>query len=152
MGSIFHKGDRVLFGSERGVKTLGEVIKVGPKNLVVRQLQDRIGRGRIHPAGATWTIPMEMCEAATQRDIDQALGPTREDLALMGTTTELLAPRPSPYNRQLFLKAFEACEAIAQASIFWSEDDEKKNPYLEQAHEAAGAFLAEAHKRGLKAE
>ena len=150
MGGVYYKGDRVMFGSGQGVKTLGEVIKAGPKNLVVKQLQDRVGRGKIHAEGSTWTVPIEMCKIATQKDINKALGPTKEELALMGTTTELLAPRPSPYNKQLFQKAFEACEAITQASIFWDEDDEKKNPYLEQAQEAAGAFLAEARSRGLR--
>lgn len=150
MAMKFTRGDRVVFGSQKGSKTLGEIVKVGPKNLTIKQLQDRTVRGILRPTGSIWAVGKDKCRRATDKDISRALGPTQEELALMGTTTAFPAPRPSPYDKKLFRNAFEACESIVQASIFWKEETEKEHPFLKKAADAAAEFLKKAEEKGLR--
>jgi len=53
-------GDRVLFGRTRGEKTLGEVVKVNPSRLKIKQLEARGG----HPIGTEWAVPERLCTLA----------------------------------------------------------------------------------------
>lgn len=144
------EGDRVMFGPRNGLKTLGEVVGKGPKRLTIKQLEPRKSKGKVKPVGEMWTVPPDMCTPATEQDISRALGPTRMELAQMGTTVAFPCPRPSPYTRDLFEKAFDVCEALTQAAVFWTEEEEEKNPYLVSAQDAAAAFLKEAQSRGLR--
>lgn len=53
-------GDKVLFGRTNGEKTLGEIVKVNPKKLKVRQLESR-GTMRDYPVGTIWTVHPSLC-------------------------------------------------------------------------------------------
>jgi hypothetical protein len=55
----FKVGDRVLFGRTHGEKTLGEVVKVNPKKLKVKQLESR-GTMRDYPVGTLWAVPLTL--------------------------------------------------------------------------------------------
>ena len=64
-------GMQVVFGRENGEKTLGEVVKINPKRVKVRTLEDRgqrlynahgqYARPR-SPAGALWNVPACLME------------------------------------------------------------------------------------------
>lgn len=56
----FAVGDKVRFGRKGGMQTLGEVVKVNPKKLKVKTLEDR-GNGRGSIVGALWTVPPSLC-------------------------------------------------------------------------------------------
>jgi hypothetical protein len=62
--SQFKVGDKVYFGRKRGEKTLGEIVRFGPKNAKVKQLEDR-GSIRDYPIGTTWTVPLKLLTLAT---------------------------------------------------------------------------------------
>jgi hypothetical protein len=62
----FKVGDRVLFGRERGEKTLGEVVKVNRVKLKIKQLDAR-GTMRNYPVGTIWTVPPSLAEHAGAR-------------------------------------------------------------------------------------
>lgn len=55
--SNFEVGDKVIFGRTRGEKTRGEVVKVNPVKLKVKQLEARGG----YPVGTVWTVPPSLC-------------------------------------------------------------------------------------------
>jgi len=138
-----------MFGPPKGPKTLGRVVKVGSTQVVVKQLVCRTSRGVVKEAGENWTVPFDMCSPATEKDIRRALGPTQAELAQMGTTVSMQF-RPSPYTPQLFKLALAACEAIAEASIYWTDEDEKRDAKLKVAQEAAGRFLDQAQAQGIR--
>ena len=52
----FKVGDQVLFGRTHGEQTLGEVVKVNPKKLKIKQLESR-GTMRDYPVGSMWAVP-----------------------------------------------------------------------------------------------
>lgn len=53
-------GMRVMFGRQNGQKTLGEIIKVNPKKLKVKQLESR-GVYKNHAVGSIWGVPKSLC-------------------------------------------------------------------------------------------
>jgi hypothetical protein len=55
--TMFKRGDRVLYGRRRGEQTLGEVVKVNPSRLKIKQLEPR----GIHPVGTEWNVPPGLC-------------------------------------------------------------------------------------------
>jgi hypothetical protein len=57
MEMLFKVGDRVLYGRRRGEQTLGQVVKVNPSRLKIRQLEPR----GIHPVGTEWNVPPALC-------------------------------------------------------------------------------------------
>ena len=54
---------KVYFGRTHGERTLGEVIKVNPSKLKIRQLEAR-GTMRDYPVGTVWTVPASLCSPA----------------------------------------------------------------------------------------
>lgn len=56
-------GQRVYFGRSHGEKTLGEVVKVNPAKVKVKQLEAR-GTMRDYPVGTVWTVPATLCTPA----------------------------------------------------------------------------------------
>lgn len=66
-------GMQVIFGRERGEKTLGKVIKMNPKTAKVETLEDR---GSKYPAGSVWGVPYSMMSPAS----GEALPESREPL------------------------------------------------------------------------
>jgi hypothetical protein len=75
----FHVGQKVLFGRTNGEKTLGEVVKVNPKKLKVKQLETR-GQQRSHAVGTIWTVPPSLCTPADGSTPQQSKPPI-QDLA-----------------------------------------------------------------------
>jgi len=59
--TAFSKGMKVMFGRPNGEKTLGEVIKVNPKKVKVKQLEARGG----YPIGTPWSVPPSMLTEVT---------------------------------------------------------------------------------------
>ena len=53
-------GMKVMFGRRNGQQTLGEIVKVNPKKLKVKQLESR-GVYKNHPIGAIWGVPKSLC-------------------------------------------------------------------------------------------
>lgn len=53
-------GMKVMFGRRNGEKTLGEIVKVNPKKLKVKQLESR-GVYKSHPIGSVWGVPKSLC-------------------------------------------------------------------------------------------
>ena len=53
-------GMQVLFGRSHGERTLGEVVKVNPARVKVKQLDVR-GSIKSHPVGTIWTVPPALC-------------------------------------------------------------------------------------------
>jgi hypothetical protein len=53
-------GMKVMFGRTNGQKTLGEIVKVNPKKLKVKQLEQR-GVQKSHRVGSIWTVPRSLC-------------------------------------------------------------------------------------------
>lgn len=58
--SSYKVGEKVLFGRTHGEQTLGEVVKVNPVKLRVKQLESR-GTMRAYPVGTIWTVPPSLC-------------------------------------------------------------------------------------------
>lgn len=58
-------GMRVYFGRRHGEKTLGEIVKVNPKNFKVKTLESR-GRHRSYRVGSVWTVPPSLCSPASE--------------------------------------------------------------------------------------
>lgn len=54
------KGMKVMFGRRNGQQTLGEIVKVNPKKLKVKQLESR-GVYKNHPVGSIWGVPKSLC-------------------------------------------------------------------------------------------
>lgn len=53
-------GEKVHFGRTHGEKTLGEVVKVNPTTVKVKQLEAR-GTMRDYPVGTIWKVPHKLC-------------------------------------------------------------------------------------------
>ena len=53
-------GQKVMFGRPNGEQTLGEIVKVNPARLKIKQLETR-GSGRILPEGTIWNVPAYLC-------------------------------------------------------------------------------------------
>ena len=53
-------GMKVMFGRKNGQKTLGEIVKVNPKKLKVKQLESR-GVQKNHSIHSIWTVPRSLC-------------------------------------------------------------------------------------------
>ena len=51
---------KVMFGRRNGQQTLGEIIKVNPKKLKVKQLESR-GVYKNHAIGSIWGVPKSLC-------------------------------------------------------------------------------------------
>jgi len=56
----FQVGEQVRFGRGNGEQTLGEIVKVNPKKLKVKQLEGR-GTMKSHAVGTIWTVPPSLC-------------------------------------------------------------------------------------------
>lgn len=56
-------GMKIYFGRTHGESTLGEVVKVNPSKVKVRQLEAR-GTMRAYPVGTVWTVPASLCALA----------------------------------------------------------------------------------------
>lgn len=50
----------ILFGRAHGEQTLGEVVKVNPTTVKVKQLESR-GTLKDHPIGTIWKVPFIFC-------------------------------------------------------------------------------------------
>ncbi len=57
----------VMFGRKHGQKTMGEVVKINPRRLKVKQLEGR-GRSVNHAIGQVWTVPPSLCEIVSTSD------------------------------------------------------------------------------------
>ena len=57
-------GMTVRFGRVNGEKTLGEIVKVNPKRLKVKQIGTR-GRQKLHRDGQVWAVPKSLCEVVS---------------------------------------------------------------------------------------
>ncbi len=53
-------GMKVMFGRRNGQQTLGEIVKVNPKKLKVKQLESR-GVYKNHSVGSIWGVPRSLC-------------------------------------------------------------------------------------------
>ncbi len=53
-------GELVSFGRPNGEKTQGVIVKIGPKKLLVEQVESR-GTTRIRAAGTRWSVPPSLC-------------------------------------------------------------------------------------------
>ena len=51
---------KVMFGRRNGQQTLGEIAKVNPKKLKVKQLESR-GVYKNHAIGSIWGVPKSLC-------------------------------------------------------------------------------------------
>lgn len=60
-----HKGMKVYFGRSNGEQTLGEIVKVNPKNFKIKQLEDR-GVQKHHATGKVWSCPPSLCTPADE--------------------------------------------------------------------------------------
>lgn len=58
-------GQRVYFGRSHGERTLGEVIKINPTKVKVRQLEAR-GTMRDYAVGTVWGVPASLCTLAPE--------------------------------------------------------------------------------------
>lgn len=56
---------KVYFGRTHGEKTLGEIIKINPTKVKVRQLESR-GTSKDHPIGTIWTVATSLLTPANQ--------------------------------------------------------------------------------------
>ncbi len=56
-------GQKVYFGRSKGERTLGEVVKINPKKLKVKQLESR-GTMMTHPVGTVWSVPPSLVTPA----------------------------------------------------------------------------------------
>lgn len=88
----FVVGMKVLFGRDNGEKTLGEIIKVNPKTVKVKQLEAR-GSFRDYKIGSVWNVS--------------------KGLVINAETGEKIAPRP----RDFLKKPGERSEAQILAEI-----------------------------------
>ncbi len=61
------KGMKVYFGQGRGMRTLGEVVKLNPTRAKVKLLEER-GFGRGSSPGSPWNVPYEMMEPADPKE------------------------------------------------------------------------------------
>ncbi len=52
----YRVGERVYFGRSHGEQTLGEIVKVNPSRLKIKQLESR-GSYKNHPIGTVWMVP-----------------------------------------------------------------------------------------------
>lgn len=77
-------GDKVWFGRAQGEKTLGEVLKVNPKSIKVRQLDTR-GSIRDYPVGTVWRVGPSLvtpCEGS-ETPAPVMLTPKRPDAEIL---------------------------------------------------------------------
>lgn len=51
----FAVNDKVIFGRNKGEKTLGQIVKVGRSRYQIKQLESR-GTMRAYPIGTVWTV------------------------------------------------------------------------------------------------
>jgi hypothetical protein len=58
-------GMKVYFGRAHGERTLGEIVKINPAKVKVRQLESR-GSIKGHPVGTVWTVPPFLCTPAEE--------------------------------------------------------------------------------------
>jgi len=58
---------RVIFGRPNGEKTLGEVVKINPKRIKIRTLEDR---GQRSVEGSVWSAPAALLERAFGRETE----------------------------------------------------------------------------------
>ena len=56
-------GTKVYFGRPNGEKTLGKVVKVNRKTVIVETLEGR-GTHRDYPGGSRWKVPLSLCSEA----------------------------------------------------------------------------------------
>jgi len=63
----FKRGDKVIFGRRNGEQTLGEVVKVNPRSLKIRQLEGR-GTLKDHSVGTLWNVAKPLARLAEPRE------------------------------------------------------------------------------------
>ena len=85
--SDFTEGDIVMFGLKHGEKTRGEVVKVNPKRLKIKQLESR-GTMKSHPVGTIWTVPPIHVNQTLARPMQGR--DTRDGASLRSSLIELL--------------------------------------------------------------
>lgn len=71
-------GMKVMFGRNNGQKTLGEIVKVNPKKLKVKQLEQR-GVQKNHSVGSVWTVPRSLCTPVDQKHMQRPVATKRSD-------------------------------------------------------------------------
>lgn len=62
----FKVGDKVWFGRENGQHTMGEVVKINPTRIKVRQLEERSH----YPVGTVWTVSPTLLRIADRTRAD----------------------------------------------------------------------------------
>lgn len=81
--SEFRAGEKVFYGRTRGEKTLGEVIKVNPSRIKVKQLEAR----GVHPVGTIWNVAPSLCSKAGSdcggRAVEAPPAPKRPEADIM---------------------------------------------------------------------
>lgn len=91
----FYVGQKVLFGRTHGEKTLGEIVKINPKKIKIRQLESR-GTMKSYPVGTIWGVPPTFVTPAPEGQAVQAQAPRKltpelaEALAETGLLQEYL--------------------------------------------------------------
>lgn len=79
----FKVGEQVYFGRTFGEKTLGEVVKVNPAKLKIKQLDTR-GSYKSYPVGTIWMVPPGFCSKVSNSEIaPAALAAKREERVVM---------------------------------------------------------------------
>jgi hypothetical protein len=90
----------VYFGRTHGERTLGEVIKVNPTKVKVRQLEAR-GTMRDYAVGTVWGVPASLCTLAPEGTVAVVL-------------PEAKRPLPAPRRRM-----FHGPNAEARREAAW---------------------------------
>jgi hypothetical protein len=84
-------GMKVMFGRQNGEKTLGEIVKVNPKKLKVKQLESR-GVYKNHPIGSVWGVPRSLCTPVDEMLVgEKGVGKTFTPRTPRGHTQDDLA-------------------------------------------------------------
>lgn len=78
----FKVGEQVYFGRTFGEKTLGEIVKVNPAKLKVKQLDSR-GSYKSYPVGTIWMVPPSMCSKVNGPVIQEASKPARPEAEIL---------------------------------------------------------------------
>lgn len=75
-------GDKVWFGRSHGEKTLGTVLKVNAKSIMVRQDESR-GTMRSYPVGTKWRVAHSMVSPATEAAPSEATKSRRPESTIL---------------------------------------------------------------------
>jgi hypothetical protein len=95
-------GDIVLFGRPNGHQSRGEIVKVNPRAVKVRLLEDR-GRGRGGDAGSVWRVDKSLCRLDSDQSRPEV--PTQDQAPRSVLISRALA-KLTPEERTLLAEHF----------------------------------------------